>query len=120
MDCTICFDKIENIPVSKWICNHNTFHDDCISKWTNGCPLCRCQKMKITEKIYTNPHFDIRYFLTFATKIEYDISQYREVWKRTQEKECIDNLHKITFHNQYSVIGICHDCSIVHGFNYIK
>jgi hypothetical protein len=68
---------------------------------------------------YTNPHFDIRHFLTFATNIKDNISQYREVWKRTLEKECIDNLHKITFHNQYGVIGICHDCSIVHGFNYI-
>lgn len=45
MDCSICFEKIENGQeyVNNECCN-NTFHNECLSKWyevKENCPLCR-------------------------------------------------------------------------------
>ena len=43
MECTICYNKIEEgSGHNKWKCTHS-FHKKCIIGWDKSCPVCRCE-----------------------------------------------------------------------------
>ena len=117
-ECCICYntlhDKEKHII---WNCNHS-FHKQCIIDWKKSCPVCRCDE-KINSNLYnyTNKHFDIEYFLSWALKSTCKNNEYKKFWKETN---CLNNNHEITFHKTYGIIGICHNCSIVQPLNYIN
>ena len=62
-----------------------------------------------------NKCFDIKYFISWASKITYDVSNYNKKWK---SPKCIQDNHNIQYYSEYKPIGICHNCSIVQSFCY--
>lgn len=112
-ECSICYEPLNGEVYNKWGCNHDLFHKHCAETWKKDCPICRCNKM---NKKYNNKYFDIDKFIEFAPIMCDDVSKYTEQWK---DIKCIERYHKITFHHQYGVTGICHHCSVVQSFNYI-
>ena len=116
MECAICLTTIaDDVGYKKWKCTH-TFHKQCSAGWHGSCPMCRCLAISSDNQEYTNKYFNIQYYLSWASMINSDVSvsKYLAKWKN---KECIDHAHEITFHETYSPIGICHNCSLVQSFN---
>lgn len=114
MECVICYNNMDGGDKdNKWECSHY-FHKKCISNWDKSCPVCRCDKRKDTYK-YVNKCFDIKYFISWASKITYDVSNYNKKWK---SPKCIQDNHNIQYYSEYKPYGICHNCSIVQSFCY--
>lgn len=116
MECTICYNEIEEgAGHNKWTCSHS-FHETCILYWDKSCPVCRCDDRKdIKLYKYTNIYFDIEYFLSWAKRITYDVSNYKCRWI---SYTCIQENHNIIYYNDYKPMGVCHNCSIVQTFAY--
>ena len=116
MECAICYNEMTaDTCHNKWTCSHR-FHKNCILHWDKSCPLCRCEDITDTKSYrYTNECFDIEYFLSWAKKITYDVSNYKQRWI---SQKCLHENHNITYYNDFKPLGICHNCSIVQSFRY--
>ena len=65
MECTICYNKIEEgAGYNKWRCAH-IFHKKCIIDWNTSCPVCRCDDRNyenIENKEYIETYGEISDF----------------------------------------------------------
>ena len=118
--CAICFEEKTdcNIGIRKWTCPH-TFHAECLAKWTNTCPMCRCESLNTTYSAPLNiSQVNIEFFDKKWKDIppvpEDNVSIYDTQWEHTQ---CKLGGHTIRYIHGFSVLGICMHCQAIQSFN---
>ena len=117
MECTICYEEIEEHETyTKWSCHHS-FHKNCVQKWNNGCPNCRCMKNihndHLIGKNKTNV-LNISLMKNINPLVGFEKMIYLNKWN---DKECITQNHNIICSNGYGVVLICEHCNTVQSFN---
>lgn len=123
-DCCICFECLdEEQAFQKWNCSHH-FHENCVRRWNNGCPICRTMERahvegeEITWSISRNPSnvLDLERMKNMNNiYLSNDlIPMYKNVWK---DRDCIDQNHTLWFFQPFAVICICENCNTVQSFN---
>ena len=114
--CSICLESLNNNKILKYECNHY-FHENCINRWNNGCPLCRA-KEKISNNINNSKNkeniLDINYIKKLSNVNGSDRMIYINRWN---DRECVNNNHKFIVSNPYGVLVICEDCNTIQCFN---
>ena len=109
--CSICLDKIEDHKgYKKFNCEH-IHHKECIDSWNGNCPICRVGYELKSNQISQDSINGYKKYLSVPKDFH---NLYLSSW---DERECIDNSHKLIFVKPYGVVGICEDCHIIQCFN---
>tara|TARA_B100000902_G_C27286323_1_gene904610 strand:- start:768 stop:1133 length:366 start_codon:yes stop_codon:yes gene_type:complete len=109
--CSICLNNIEDHEgFKKFKCDH-IHHKKCIDSWNGNCPICRVGYELKANKISLD---SINGFKRNSSVPEEFHNLYLSSWN---ERQCIDNSHKLFFVKPYGVIGICENCHIIQSFN---
>ena len=115
--CSICLDSNSTqLKTCKWTCNH-LFHEHCVAMWTNGCPLCRNNKLikeeedPISWSISRNPYcpMDISMCIHIHNHVpRNDRKLYQNEWK---DRDCINTNHQMYYLEvMRRVITVCSTC----------
>ena len=109
MECAICLEKQIDSFVSIYNCSHK-FHENCISRWANNCPLCRAERKSLDSIVTDN--------IIIAQCYDYEItpSKYLE----TFNQYCIDSNHIIEISKPYGVVLNCKTCGVCKAYNWLR
>ena len=117
MECTICYEEIEEHETyTKWTCDHS-FHKNCVQKWNNGCPNCRCMKNIHNDNVIGKNKENVLN-ISLMKNINPLVGDKKMIYlNKWNDRECINENHNFICSNGYGVILICEHCNTIQSFN---